>query len=154
MKIRIVLLLCALAVGLVASGCATPGTSAGAPNSFRRGQASQWIVFEVKEGMTHDEVWNRLFAILAKRYDIEVFSKEDGYIRTSWMSAGGTGYGGYYHARAVAMVSLDGKMVEMKTEAEYLIISGMYALWVSGVDDEVTETLKTDIMGTIARTTR
>jgi len=81
MKTRVLLLLCAFAA-MVSAGCATTGHP-GAPTSFRQGQESQWVVFEVKEGITYDEAWHKLFALLAKRFDIEVFSKEEGYIKTA-----------------------------------------------------------------------
>ena len=155
MKTRALLLLCAFAA-VVSAGCMTPGGHPGAPTSFRQGQESQWVVFEVKEGITYDEAWHKLFALLAKRFDIEVFSKEEGYIKTAWMGAGTGPYRNFYHTRAVAKLSPDGKLLEIKTEAESLSFNpwGGQPSWVSGVDDEVLKTLKTDIMGTLARTTR
>jgi hypothetical protein len=55
-----------------------------------------------------------------------------------------------YRVRVTAKFSPDHTKVEVKSEAEY----GGAGRWIAGYDTRLLETLKTDIMGNIGRTTR
>jgi hypothetical protein len=55
-----------------------------------------------------------------------------------------------YRVRVTAKFSPDHKLVEIKSEAEY----GGAGDWISGYDTRLLETIKTDVMGKVGRTTR
>jgi hypothetical protein len=123
---------------------------AGPPKTFLRGEASQWQVFELRSDVDFQHAWDNVYDILVKDFDIAVAYKEDGYIRTDWLYSFGGKYNYTYRVRATVRFSADRKAVRVKTDAQFLDGKN----WLIGVDSRLLTTLKTDLMGTIGRTTR
>ena len=65
-------------VALVVTGCM-------APKSFVRIMEPTWSSVELRPGMTYDDAWKEVLDVLAKKFEIEMISKDGGYLRTSWI---------------------------------------------------------------------
>lgn len=132
-------------VALVGAGCATM-----APRSFNRGVEPGWSSIEIRQNIDYDEAWTTVFNLLCRTFDIDKAIKEEGYIRTSWLLSWSGQYTPGYMVRITIKFSDDRKKLDVKSEA--LLMQG--ARGVIGVDTRLASTLKTDLMGTIGRTTR
>ena len=122
------------------------------PASFISTYEPGWSSIEVREGMKYEAAWQEVTDVLAKKFELEMISKDGGYLRTSWIytwwKVGERTEN--YRVRAIVKFSPDGRKVDIKTEANYL----RGKQWLVGSDTRLLETVKTDIMGVIGRTTR
>ena len=126
---------------------------ASTPTSFTRGE-TEWSVVELHGDIEYDQAWEEVADVLARRFDIEMVEKETGYIRTSWI------YTWWkdgvrtenYRVRAMIKFTPGKEAVALKTDAQYL--DQARGGWLTGADSLLLDTLKTDIMGTVGRTTR
>jgi hypothetical protein len=126
----------------------------GYPPGFIKRSASEpvWSNIEIRDDMTYERAWQEAVDVVAKKFELEVISKEGGYVRTPWI------YTWWkegkitenYRVRAMLKFSPDQRKVGIKTDANYLSHDG----WIEGFDTLLLETLKTDLMGTVGRTTR
>jgi hypothetical protein len=111
-----------------------------------------WAGVEIREAMTPDKAWEAVVDVLAKKFDLEMISREGKYVRTAWtynwLKSGELT--SYYRVRAIVKFSADDTRVDLKTEANYL--DGDQ--WIVGNDTLLLQTVKTDIMGVVARTTK
>jgi hypothetical protein len=123
---------------------------AGPPKSFLKGQPAQWQVFEIRENVDFAHAWDMVFDILINDFDLAMVLKDDGYIRTEWLYTYGGTYNYEYRLRVTARFAPDRRSLRIKAEAQ--VRDGEN--WVLGVDSRLLTTLKTDLMGTIGRTTR
>ena len=122
------------------------------PESFIRAFEPSWTSIEIRENLSLESAWQEVVDVLAKKFELEMISKEGTYIRTSWI------YTWWivgqrtenYRVRAIVKFSANGRNVDIKTEANYLEDDQ----WIVGYDDRLLETVKTDIMGVVGRTTR
>ena len=121
-----------------------------APKSFVRTMEPTWASVEVKNDIPYEKAWACVVDLLAKRFDLVVISKEAGYVRTAWLYTWTGTLRENYRVRVIAKFSPDKKKVEVKSEAQYSGPSG----WIMGSDTRLLSTLKTDIMGSVGRTTR
>lgn len=128
-----------------AGGCATKP-----PPSFSQVATPGWSTVEIREGVDYNHAWKTVLGILVKDFDLEFVIKDDGYIRTSWMYTWSGVYQQNYRVRVIVKFSDDGKSMDVKSEAQVLHEN----VWLLGVDSRLLSTLKTDLMGTIGRTTR
>ena len=132
-----------LALLAVVTGCATPKT-------FVRTAEPAWASVELRDDISYTNAWNAVIDILVKHFDMEILSQQDGYVRTTWSYSWTGKVEEDYRVRVTAKFSPDHKMVEVKSEAEF----GGPGHWEQGYDTRLLETIKTDIMGKIGRTTR
>ena len=123
---------------------------AGPPKSFLRGETSQWQVFELRSDVDFQHAWDMVFDILIKDFDVAVVFKEDGYIRTDWLYSYGGKYNFEYRLRVTVRFTPDKKSLHVRTDAQFKDGDN----WLLGVDSRLLTTLKTDLMGTVGRTTR
>lgn len=121
-----------------------------APQSFVRSLDPTWASVELREEVTYEQGWQVVVNTLVKQFDLEVLSKDNGYLRTNWQYTWTGRLNERYRVRVTAKFSPDKKKLEMKSEAEF----GGAGYWVQGYDTRLLSTLKTDIMGSIGRTTR
>lgn len=130
--------------------------SACAPKTFIRTMSPGWNSMEVREDLSYDYAWKSIVDLIAKDFDIEVISKEDGYLRTGWYHAWTGDLTDYYKVRVIVKFSPDRKNADVKSEAQYYSSGflGMGKGWDMGTDERLTTTLRTDIMGKIGRVTR
>jgi len=133
-----------LIVGLVClSGCMVPET-------FVKTMEPTWASVELRTDVEYEKAWAAVVDTLVKKFDMEVLSKENGYIRTTWLYTWTGRVMEDYRVRVTAKFSPDKQKCEIKSEAEY----GGPGRWVMGYDSRLLSTIKTDVMGTIGRTTR
>jgi hypothetical protein len=123
---------------------------AGQPKSFLHGQPSQWQVMELRADVDFQHAWDAVFDILINDFDLAMADKENGYIRTDWLYSYGGKYNFQYRVRVTIRIAPDKRILRLKTEAQ--LKDGEN--WIVGVDSRLLTTLKTDLMGTVGRTTR
>lgn len=121
-----------------------------APKTFVKTLEPTWASVELREDINYDKAWETVVDSLVKRFDLEVLSRENGYLRTNWLYTWTGRLNERYRVRVTAKFSPDHKKIELKSEAEY----GGAGMWVMGYDTRLLETIKSDIMGSIGRTTR
>ena len=120
------------------------------PSTFVRTLEPTWGSIELRTELQYEDAWATVVDTLVKRFDLEMMSKPDGYLRTGWLYTWTGTVTENYRVRVTAKFSPDHSKIEVKSEAEY----GGPGRWVSGYDASLLETIKTDIMGSIGRTTR
>ncbi|MCY4441315.1 MAG: hypothetical protein OXE53_14060 [Deltaproteobacteria bacterium] len=130
---------------MLVTACATT------PKTFTVGE-SDWSVIELRDGIEYEKAWQQTVDVLARRFDIEIVEKESGYLRSSWIYTwwqSGKHTDGY-RVRALIKFTPEKDAVAIKTDAHYRERSG----WITGADTLLLDTLKSDIMGVVGRTTR
>jgi hypothetical protein len=138
-------LLSFLCLTFALSGCSTPR-----PVSFMHTTAPGWANVEIRDGVDYNRAWNTVFSILSRDFDMVTVLKDDGYIQTGWLYTWSGVYQDNYRVRVTAKFSTDRKTLQIRTEAWAL--DGR--IWLTGTDARLMATLKTDLMGTVGRTTR
>jgi len=121
-----------------------------APMGFVQTSEPTWATIELRETVTQEKAWPLVIDLLTKRFDIAYMSKESGYARTGWLYTWTGELRADYRVRATIKFPLQGKTIDVKSEAEY----GRAFGWVRGTDTRLLQTLKSDIMGTLGRVTR
>ncbi len=134
---------------IISSGCKVT-----LPVTFIETTEPSWITIELRDDVTDEKAWNLILDTLIKRFDIEVMEKENGYIRTAWLYTWEGKVTQQYRVRTVVKFKKGEKKVNVKAEAEYMSGRGRRAAWRAGYDTRLVETLKTDFMGSVGRTTR
>ena len=120
------------------------------PVTFIQMLEPSWASIEIAGNMKYEKTWSAVVDLLVRRFDLEVLSKENGYLRTTWLYSWTGELREDYRVRVTIKFSFDRSKVEIKSEANYQRASG----WVLGSDTALLQTLKSDIMGTIGRVTR
>lgn len=121
-----------------------------APSTFTRTMEPTWAGVEVRPELGYENAWNSVVDLLARRFDLEVLSKDNGYIRTNWLYTWTGVMSEDYRVRVTIKFSPDHSKLEVKSEAQFREVGG----WVLGTDEALLQTLKTDIMGSVGRSTR
>jgi len=109
-----------------------------------------WSSISIREDLTYDKAFNEVLDVIAKRFEMDMISKEGGYGRTNWIYTWNTKgkYTENYRTRVIFKFSADRTKVDIKTEAEY----GGEPRWVKGFDTRLLQTMKQDISGVVGRT--
>lgn len=137
----------AIGLLLIASSALFNGCGTGAPESFMRMTKQYWEVIEVKASVKYDDAWQRVIYIVTKKFELEMISKEDGYVR----SAFGPSYfsedmtNDKYQVRIVAKFTPDRKKVEYKIESR--IWDGK--IWLNGSDVRVAANMRKDFVNSL-----
>jgi len=110
-----------------------------------------WSSIQIREDLTFDKAFNEVLDVCAKRFEMEMISKEGGYARTNWIYTWNDkgNYSKKYRTRVIFKFSADRTKVDLKTEAEF----GGESKWIRGFDTRLLQTMKQDIMGVVGRTT-
>ena len=74
----------ALGLLLIVSASLFNGCGTGAPDSFMRMTKQYWEVVDVKPSVKYDDAWQRVIYIVTKKFELEMISKEDGYVRSAY----------------------------------------------------------------------
>ncbi len=127
---------------VLAVGCAIP--------TFVKTTDPAWATIDIRDDLEYSSAWNDVVDTLVKKFDMEILQKDDGYARTAWYYSWTGKVSENYRVRVTVKFAPDHKKVEIKSEAEY----GGAGKWVGGYDTRLLETIKTDIMGKVGRTTR
>lgn len=125
------------------SGCGGP------PNFVKSPQVS-WAAVSVRPDISYDRAWDSLVGLLVKHFDMEVLSKEDGYLRTTWHYRWTGELTEDYRVRVIAKFNADRSACEVKAEAEY----GGPGDWVIGTDTRLLQEVQGAMLGTIGSTVR
>ena len=136
-----------------------------APKTFVRNISPGWSMIEIRDEVSYDKAWKSVVDLIAKQFDIEILSKEDGYIRTGWLySWTRTGWlyswtGNLtqnYKVRSLIKFNPDKGIVEVKSEAQFYDggYFGIGAGWVMGTDELLSTTLRSAIMERVGRVSR
>lgn len=121
-----------------------------APGSFVRTSEPGWTSMEFRDGISDDAAWQGVMDVIARRFEIEVLSKESGYLRTTWDYSWATDSTvEYYRVRVTVKMNYLQRRLDLKTEANYF--DG--ASWVNGSDTRLLQTMKTDLGGLISSVT-
>ena len=127
-------------------------TSCGTPKSFvKSASGGDWSSIQIRDGLEYDKAFSEVLDVVAKRFEMEMISKDGGYGRTQWVYTWNEKrkYTPKYRTRVIFKFSPDKTKVDIKTEAEY----GGDDKWKKGYDTRLLETIKQDIMGVVGRTT-
>jgi hypothetical protein len=122
------------------------------PSSFVQAtDGGTWSSVYVREDLSYDKAFNEILDVVAKRFEMDMISKDGGYGRTNWIYTWNTKgkYTAKYRTRVVFKFSGDRTKVDLKTEAEF----GGEPNWIKGYDTRLLQTIKQDVMGVVGRTT-
>lgn len=135
------------AVALLLSSC-----GATKPSSFVKAvDGGTWTSILIREDLTYDKAFNEVLDVVAKRFEMDMISKEGGYGRTNWIYTWNSKkYNEAYRTRVTFKFSADRTKVDIKTEAEYYNSSS--STWIRGFDSLLMGTMKQDISGVVGRT--
>jgi hypothetical protein len=122
------------------------------PRSFvKSASGGEWSSILIDDEFTYTGAFNETVDVIAKRFEMDMISKDGGYGRSQWSYTWNEKgrYLDFYRTRVVFKFSSDRTKVDIKTEAEFLTKRG----WIQGFDTGLLETIKRDIMGVVSRTT-
>jgi hypothetical protein len=123
------------------------GCGLGAPDSFMQMNRQYWEPMDLKPSLKYDDAWQRVIYIITKKFELEMISKEDGYVRSSY----GQSYfsedlqNERYQIRIVAKFTPDRKKFEFKIESR--IWDGK--IWHNGSDVRVAANMRKDFQNSI-----
>lgn len=135
-------------VGCVAIGALVACAGCMAPGTFVKTPQPAWAAVEIRPDIPYEKAWEGFVDSLVKKFDVEVISKENGYIRTGWCYSWTGKTADDYRVRVTAKFSPDHGRVEVKSEAEY----GGPGKWVPGYDRGLLESMKKDLESSIGKT--
>ena len=124
---------------------------ASAPRSFvRSAHGGEWSSIFINESLSYDKAFNEVLDVVARRFEMDMISKDGGYGRTNWIYTWNDRgkYTEKYRTRVIFKFSGDRSKVDVKTEAEF----GGDPRWIQGWDTRLLQTVKQDVMGAIGRT--
>lgn len=120
------------------------------PVTFVQTLEHSWVTIEVREDISYDRAWASVVDLIVRKFEAEILSKEDGYLRTTWLYTWTGELREDYRVRVTVKFVPDRTKVDIKSEANYLRGEN----WIIGSDTAVLQTLKADIMGIVGRVTR
>lgn len=138
------ILVCAAVILLV--GC-TPDTFVVSPDPG-------WHAVEIGVDISSDTAWKSVVDLMAKQFDLEVLSKENGYLRTAWSNTWTGELNEDYRVRALVKFNYDGRIIEFKAEAQSYGggFLGMGKDWRLGTDERLVSLLKKELKKMVAGT--
>ena len=123
-------------------------SSCGSSSSFVKGEGG-WTTVQIADRISYDLAFDEVSSILTKKFEMDMISKEAGYLRTSWktnwVSRVGQRPQKDYRVRVTIKMSETRKKIDINAEAEKR--KGHY--WVSGYDAQLLETIRKDIAGSV-----
>ena len=140
----------AAAAALTLAGCASL-FGGGKPKSFVQAtDGGEWSTISLRDNIGFDMAFNEVLDVCAKRFEMDMISKDGGYGRTNWTYRWATDgkTTEKYRCRVLFKFSADRTRVDIKTEAEW----GGEPNWIKGYDTQLLATMKQDISGVVGRT--
>jgi hypothetical protein len=137
-------------LSLVLAGCAGP------PKTFIKtyDEPGIWKSVQIREGLSHGQIWEMLVDTLTQKHDLEVLQKDGGYIRTSWKYTYFEGDKVIDRYRSRIVVKLSGSpswdKAQVKCESNWMEKQG----WIMGYDTRLLEDIYGDIQGKLGRVRR
>ena len=134
------------------TGCMAP------PASFMRTHDDPgiWKSIDVREGLLKDDLWRTVVDTLSQKYDLEVITKDSGYVRTSWkytyIIPDRNIVSDRYRSRIIVKFSGEAwNVLQVKCESNWLEPK---AGWVLGYDTRLLEDVYGDLQGRVGRIRR
>lgn len=124
---------------------------ASAPRTFQRAvDGGSWSSVMIRDGLSYDKAFGEVMDVIGRRFELDMISKEGGYLRTNWIYTWNNKgkYNEKYRTRIVIKFSSDRSRVDIKSEAEF----GGEPRWIKGFDTALLTQTKQDIMGVVGRT--
>lgn len=124
------------------------GLSACTPASFIQ-RPPAWNAITVLDGLEYEVAFAEVVDVLARRFDLEMISKDGGYVRTAWIHnwLDESQYDDSYRVRATVKFSARRDTVDVKTEAQYRD----EIEWVMGTDTRLLEEVRSAVHGVVGR---
>ena len=122
-----------------------------APRTFQKSaDGGDWSSIMLRNDLSYEDAFGEIVDVIARKYELDMISKDGGYLRTNWIYTWDNrgGYIDNYRTRVIIKFTADRTRVDVKTEAEYRA-SGE---WVRGFDTALLTQTKQDIMGVVGRT--
>ncbi|MCX6137950.1 MAG: hypothetical protein NTV54_10695 [Ignavibacteriales bacterium] len=108
------------------------GCSSGKPDTFAALADARWDGVILRAGMSYDDAWQKIVYIIARRFDIEMVLKDEGYLRTAWSFSKDKNGRVLENNRdrAIVKFTADKKKVEFKVEHQF----NDRDCWIAGAD--------------------
>jgi hypothetical protein len=119
---------------LILTGCAST-------NPFVKSVTPHWSSLQVRSDQAYDRSWDSTLDYLVKRFDMEVLSRTDGFLRTDWLYTWNGEFDAAYRVRVTLKFTPDRRTLEVKTEAQ----SGGEGKWEAGYDTRLRDTIQADL---------
>lgn len=122
-----------------------------APRSFQRAvDGGAWSSILVRDDLPYDRAFGEVMDVIGRRFELDMISKEGGYLRTNWIYTWNDRgkYTEKYRTRVIIKFNSDRTRIDIKTEAEF----GGEPRWIKGFDTALLSQTKQDIMGVVGRT--
>ncbi len=136
MKKVLLLFMCLLAV------CG----SMDAKKTWKKGQA-EWAKIQLNESLSYDQAFGMVLETVSNRYEMEMISKDGGYIRSAWnflVDRRGKKIKDQ-RCRITVKFNHDKTQIQVKTEAQKLKKNE----WIDGTDTAVDAQIKEDLRGMV-----
>ena len=115
---------------------------------FVKGDGGRTTV-QVADRISYNLAFDEVVTVLMRQFEIEMISKEAGYIRTTWkttwVAKAGQKPQKDYRVRVTVRISEERKRVDIHAEAEKL--KGNF--WIGGYDTRLLEIIRRDIAGLV-----
>ncbi|MCK9408577.1 MAG: hypothetical protein WCX28_06530 [Bacteriovoracaceae bacterium] len=123
------------------------GCGLGAPDSFMQMNKQYWETMDIKQSVKYEDAWQRVIYIVTKKFELDMISKEDGYVRSAYCQSyfSEDMQNERYQIRIVAKFTPDRKKFEFKIESR--IWDGK--IWHNGSDVRVAANMRRDFMNSI-----
>jgi len=130
-----------VAIGITLSSCASTNGRGWSTNCSDGG----WASVPISGRIEYDLLYEDVVSLVSKRFEIEMLTKESGYIRTKWDYRFATDgeVSNTYRTRITIKLSPQRNRIEVKSEAEKLRGKS----WIQGCDTRLLETMKQDLQG-------
>ena len=149
MKKSFMILAAVTIFSVVFSSCSIlGGLGKKSPTGFIQTNEVGWSSIQLRDGLKFDKAFDDVLDVVAKRFEMDIISKEGAYARSQWNYRWGVTEGTSYRTRVIFKFSPDKTKVDVKTEAEWHVGKA----WRTGYDTRLLETIKQDIMGVVSRT--
>lgn len=138
-----------LSIAIIAVLVNSCGVSA--PRSFQKAvDGGTWSSVMIRDGLSYDKAFGEVMDVIGKRFELDMISKDSGYLRTNWIYTWNTKgrYNEKYRTRVIIKFSADRTKVDIKSEAEF----GGEPRWIKGFDTALLSQIKQDIQGVVGRT--
>jgi len=117
-----------------------------AKKTWKKGQA-EWAKIQLNDHLTYDQTFAMVIETLSNKYELDMISKDGGYIRTAWNYL--TDRKGKkikdQQSRVTVKFNHDKTQLQVKTETQKLVKDE----WVDGEDSALSTQLKEDLRGAV-----
>lgn len=117
-------------------------------SSFVKGDGGRTTV-QIADKISYNLAFDEVITILTRKFELEMISKEAGYIKTKWVTTWVGKWGAKpqkdYRVRITVRISEERKRIDIHAEAEKL--KGNY--WIGGYDTRLLEDIRKDISGVV-----